>query len=136
MTSTIPTRTVCNLGGLHGFEIDHVRTVRALPLAHDAAWMHIHRTLQEKEKEKGWKIGRGEEKGTRGKEGEGRDREGGREWKDAERKRKRKRDRRMEKMKEVGLRDWDDRWTSVSRMTEEGLFNTHDDAQEAGQRSR
>lgn len=33
-------------------------------------------------------------------------------------------------MRDVGLRDWDDRWTSVNRMTEEGLLNTHDDAQE------
>ena len=44
-----------------------------------------------------------------GREGEDRDREGGREWKDAERKRNRDRNRRMERMREVGLRDWDDR---------------------------
>jgi predicted DNA repair protein MutK len=32
-----------HLGGLHGLQVHHVGAATALPIAHDAAGMHVHR---------------------------------------------------------------------------------------------
>lgn len=41
-----------HLTSFHGFQVNHVRTVRALPVAHHTARMYIHRSCVDAKNEK------------------------------------------------------------------------------------